>query len=362
VGRMSYRTFGCLVVLVVIALSTTPVRIAGAVDTDAPARGGTTERQSGQAATTIHYFALGDSVASGHGLNDDTKDGGSPTGCRLSTLSYPYKVRDELLKRYAQVDFNHLACSGATALARIGADPNEDPHKWFRTQVEDVLRILDAPTYPRTEPTLVSISISMNDLPWTDLGELFVRLNQPKDTFMNWANQRTTTVARLVKYDVDRLLRRPNVTVVLTEYHNPINPGSHLFSFKLDDQPLLKCPDMPCAQRADYAVTQLNAALTREVVQRVNRPGRLAITTGLYQAFRGHESPIGECGTANPPLAQTWVQYPSDPASNSLPTIPRALRELSGVDVWRGDCFHPNEKGAAVYAYAVNTVARRLGR
>ena len=58
----------------------------------------------------IDYFALGDSVASGHGLD------GASGECLRSSKAYPYTVRDALETRYHKVNFppqHHLACSGA---------------------------------------------------------------------------------------------------------------------------------------------------------------------------------------------------------------------------------------------------------
>jgi hypothetical protein len=66
----------------------------------------------------IDYFALGDSVASGHGLAGATGE------CFRSNKAYPYTVRDALKMRYQKVNFpthkaadgsvvrHHLACSG----------------------------------------------------------------------------------------------------------------------------------------------------------------------------------------------------------------------------------------------------------
>jgi hypothetical protein len=58
-------------------------------------------------APVIDYFALGDSVASGHGLNDDG------SACRRSSDAYPRLVEDLLLERYHVVNLHFYACSGA---------------------------------------------------------------------------------------------------------------------------------------------------------------------------------------------------------------------------------------------------------
>src|SRR4051794_13573492 len=68
----------------------------------------------------VHYFALGDSIASGHGLGDNL------TTCHRSALSYPFIVENTLQVHF-DVRFpqstNFLACSGANTVAVNVADP-----------------------------------------------------------------------------------------------------------------------------------------------------------------------------------------------------------------------------------------------
>lgn len=76
---------------------------------------------------TIDYFALGDSIAAGHGLLDT----GEP--CRRSRYSYPYRVALELKREYGNVNFppeHHLACTGARATKPSKAVLDKDPNKW----------------------------------------------------------------------------------------------------------------------------------------------------------------------------------------------------------------------------------------
>ena len=95
---------------------------------------------SGDKQAPLVYFALGDSIASGHGLMDQGD-------CRRSEKSYPYQLKALLLKQYQQVDFKHLACSGATVgipnlnfLEMLG----DKRFQWFNTQVDEVLSQLDS--------------------------------------------------------------------------------------------------------------------------------------------------------------------------------------------------------------------------
>jgi hypothetical protein len=98
---------------------------------------------------TIEYFALGDSIASGHGLHDEDGIQGvydDPWRCRQSPripgdsrMAYPYYAADALQAAGYSIDFpreHHLACTGARA-----GDPGSDshPYKHLANQVDHVL-------------------------------------------------------------------------------------------------------------------------------------------------------------------------------------------------------------------------------
>jgi len=97
------------------------------------------------------------------------------------------------------------------------------------------------------------------------------------------------------------------------------------------------------------------------------------MTQGIYDEFIGriggtflhsHDSPAPECGIAPPGIDATWMQYPSDEKSYSFPgeLVPLAVRIESGVDVWRGDCVHPNKYGVASYAKYVDQALQSIAR
>jgi lysophospholipase L1-like esterase len=95
-------------------------------------------------ALPIDYFALGDSVASGYGLDDD----GTP--CRRSTLAYPWQVVTQLQSTFVLEQFDLLACSGATT-------------ETIESQVTEPLSRLTE------RPTLITLSLGANDFGWSDL-------------------------------------------------------------------------------------------------------------------------------------------------------------------------------------------------
>ncbi len=277
----------------------------------------------------IHYFALGDSVASGHGLMDD----GTP--CRRSDLAYPSKVAERLKERYKEVHFTSLACSGARVNFPVEFS---DPHKFFSNQVNDVvsaLRRIDG------VPTVVTITIGANDFGWTELRQFTDLLYLSNlNRFQRIVNRIGASVRRTLRQQVPRLLRFQNVTVVLTEYHNPFNTNSVFFL-----GPGGRCGLIECYDRTEYAIHTLNNAIVQAYVD-LGRPSNLKLTP-IHGLFHGHESPRPSCGNNGPEVNDTWVQYKDDPDSNSFP-----FRLDSS---WRGDCMHPNSRGTDFYAAQVNS-------
>jgi lysophospholipase L1-like esterase len=280
------------------------------------------------AAPALDYFALGDSVASGHGLLDK---GGT---CRRSPRAYPQQLVPELRERHDRVRFTMLACSGATA-AGSGTGL-----RVFSRQVSAVL------AKPTTRRTLVSITIGINDFAWSDIVATYFRLRDPDEaSFDGWVDSTAERVAASLGKQLRRLLSRSKIAVVLTEYPNPANTDSLLFGGPMP------CSDKAaCYGRTEQVVHELNAVLDGLARKRV----RIA---AIHEAFHGHEAPSPSCGGDPPAVADTWFQYPDDPESNSFPPVAAFVGE-----VWRGDCFHPNERGAAEIAAAVDAAGRGLGR
>ena len=303
------RRLALVLALVVSALAAAPAAVGGGPRLD--------------------YVALGDSVASGHGLSDR---GGA---CRRSPKAYPRLVLAELRDRTEAGRFATFACSGASAtLAEPGLQALD-------RQVDRALGFLR----PR-RPSLVSITVGVNDLAWADVLATYARLREPDDAvFTAWVEARVAAVAVELRREVDRLLRRRGVRVVLTDYPNPVNPGSVLFGGPLP------CPDVAvCYARTELLVDTLNDAIA-------TLAGRRVVIASVHDAFRGHEGPRPKCGSAAPDIADTWFQHPDDPASNSFPPVEQFVGEQ-----WRGDCFHPNARGVEAIAAAVVAAARSIAR
>ncbi len=287
--------------------------------------------------TEIAYFALGDSVASGHGLMDD----GST--CRRSQQSYPYLVAELLRQEFSKVyfpDSHHLACSGATT-----DDGNNE--RSLNYQVQRVLEQLD------DTPTLVSFTIGANDFEWSNPAKFSNHLYvERSSTFKNWAEKTASNVESNLSKAIENLLAYDNVFIILTEYHNPFNSDSVFF---LSPVPGL-CAFRDCFQRTEHGVNALNTALANVVYQ--HDRSRISITEGLHEAFSEHESPSPSCGNDGPDVSETWVQYRTDPDSNSSPGIANWFGDRYGD--WQGDCFHPNFAGAKQFANFTYQAVRQL--
>jgi lysophospholipase L1-like esterase len=323
----------------------------------------------------IDYFALGDSIASGHGLKDK---GGH---CRQSDKAYPYQVRDYLGLQF-KVNFPpeyHLACSGATA-REPSPEVLKQQHrfKWFKNQVIEVLNHLNKNKQQGIERrTLVSITIGANDFDFapTPAGfELYWRaLTGHDDEFLDWVSvRRDRTEKALMEMDeLNTLLSYPNVAVVFTRYHNPLPDKSwvylgfeqaHAAPFRALKLPLPaeSCGHifnvLTCQNRGQNMFDELNDIQNRVVLAMFEKWGtdRIGITPIAYTNFEGHKGPVPSfdpplsgCGLDGPSYTETWVQYFNDPDANAFPHL-------------GGDCFHPNEMGAKKFAEGIIKAVEKL--
>jgi hypothetical protein len=300
----------------------------------------------------VSYIALGDSIASGHGLIDDG------TACRRSAKSYPYKVRDQLSDAYSLDEFYHYACSGATAkYDRTTIRNTGEDYKYFGNQVRQANWVIFA-FIPNNEKVIVSISIGANDFNWTNrdnfINQLYIKRERK---YRAWVDSTAASVGKELKTQINSLLENPNVYVVINEIYNPMNTQSVFFKSPYSGLCGVGALTVDCYGRVDYAVQKLNSTY-RDVQQKVVDPSRVAVTDGISSEFLGRESPRPTCGDFSPEVEQTWIQYKDDPLSNSNPT---ELPEWLGPNGdWKGDCFHPNEKGAEGISVAVFEAAQKL--
>jgi lysophospholipase L1-like esterase len=239
----------------------------------------------------------------------------------------------ELRHRHDRVRFTMLACSGALAAGEA-------------VGLRSLSRQVDAVLARRSQrPALVTLTVGINDFGWSDVVATYFRLRDPDTAaFESWVASTVERAVGALRAQVSRLLRRPKLVVVLTEYPNPVNTASLLF---FGPAP---CEVTVCYARTELVVHELNEALAGLARKRV----RIA---AVHDAFHGHEAPSPSCGDAPPGVEDTWFQYPEDPDSNSFPALPPFV-----PSVWRGDCFHPNGPGSEAIAAAVDAAAKALGR
>lgn len=339
----------------------------------------------------VYYYGLGDSIASGHGLdapNERTRTGADE--CRLSDESYPNQVADKLTAYFPNVIANtQLACSGATAAYKY-QEVRKNPNKWIGSQALAVQRDIQAKHIPDDQQIIVSITIGANDFEFADPWS-FVQLwgVKVRGADFDLALKLRDGNARVGLYSaIDTLLNsHPNLTVILTELYNPFNTESIFCGLGSSRTVIFD----QCLPRTEQAVSLWNQSL-HTIANEYG--GRVQVTSGLKTAFANHRSPGGKtsagnasrdgggCGLAGPGRDDTWIQYRNDPDSYSF-KIPRAIgiaidnwyllpaniivpwwaqngNRFSWeydpdafhfpTDGWRGDCFHPNRAGASAIA------------
>jgi murein DD-endopeptidase MepM/ murein hydrolase activator NlpD/lysophospholipase L1-like esterase len=342
--RFAVRAVTAIVVLSMALVTTNPIQSPPSA--------------SAAQARPLYYFALGDSIASGHGL----KNGGGPfttDNCRRSTLAYPYKVKDRLSDSFS-TRLRHIACTGSVT-ART-SDTNTTT-QLLSYQVDQALA--EIATLPALTPVLVSMTIGANDFQFANLDNFNDKLDvfhEDEEHYRTWVNERSLTVRTNVRTELIRLLQYQNVRVVVSGVHNPFNPESAFFL------PLFGCTNALgwCYTRIEYAVTMLNTALVSAVDDLEPGLRAQAAFAPVYADFSGREAPHDSCGSAGPDATNTLIQHKFDQQSEAFPTGPvdfigrLIFLSLGGYGTWRGDCIHPNETGAHVYARNVANAAGPL--
>ncbi|MBK9944491.1 MAG: carboxypeptidase regulatory-like domain-containing protein [Kouleothrix sp.] len=356
---------------------------------------------TGSVVQTLDYIALGDSVAAGHGLTDNAKSDPDFPCRRSPNYSYPGQLTGIMTARgWSITNFVQLACSGATSKKPdwnwLKQQGDYHPDKWFTNQVDEALKFLKGSSHKNGRPVLVTVTLGADDFPWTSPLAICGLLNQQTDG--KFKKNTDGIISQLVKNlnpQVKRLLSgSKDVSIVFTGYYNPFNKRSVIFqAIRFPTDPLaVACiadgtrrSDDQMYQRTEYIVNQINLALAADVVAANSRLGqigygRLTFAGDIKNNFIGHEAAgkqqasdiKGECGytflpvtDSTQPTSYTWVQYPSDNDSYSMPSQAKALAPYSTVtdpNKWRGDCFHPNRTGSYQIALSVDKAALRVNR
>lgn len=340
----------------------------------------------------IYYFALGDSIAAGHGLEDDGpgNDSKAQDPCRLAKeFHYPAMVEEKLREQFGDGyvhAYRDFSCSGATAQGP--ASGRDDVQ--YRTLAGQVLSVQsELAQIPVDATVVVSISIGANDLNFVEALSSGRHFKWWKDFEGELQNRLADAKVALIARINDLVWTRPDIKIVLTELHNPFNPESVFF---LSSSPAGRlCFD--CYGKFDNAVTAWNDTL-REIAEIPAFQDNVVVTTGMQAEFYNHRSPGGAglsggysyvgggCGLTPPwpsgvlvsdpdPrfVNETWIQYRNDQESWSY-SIPNDVgnakwqgkknkdpdifynpqQSKNPADEWRGDCFHPNRAGSKAIA------------
>jgi lysophospholipase L1-like esterase len=291
------------------------------------------------AAPSFRYIALGDSIASGHGIHP-YGNGAGDVSCKRSigtvpevNYAYPHYVRDRLevenQVRLNPADFHNLACSGASV---------QDLHQ----QVTSAISLMGTAGTSRESPAVVTITVGADNFHFDQATTYLNAFNAVSyDNFVKTRNQEAQTVRTNLVKEVKRMLpKSANRQFTLTGYYNPFNSQSAIvsaFPFNCDVQ-VHNRP--PCQQVVNDTVQVLNDAIAGAVQDLSEDTSRVNFVSGdmLAQEFTGHESPRPYCGTADPAFGDSYVQALDVPSSIDLFNVPRD----------GDDCFHPNQLGHEV--------------
>ena len=329
----------------------------------------------------LAYYTLGDSIASGHGLpSGDGQNLSSryPAVCRQSPDAYPdVFVRDlrNSPSNYVVVRWRKVACSGALTSTEKGSARLDLPE-----QITAVLR----DQFPLDEQTLVSVTIGVDDFDFSREAVQGTHLCEDRSDFELWVDTNVRKATQNITREIQKLLARiPNLTLIVTDYPNPVNRQSSYFSV-LKASPNWffykyglwtkngNCRNLSDAElydRSEFIVQRLNDALGDVVSALPAGQAQNVALVRLHDVFHGHESARTNCGAARPKQGDTLIQYVqfdiagalSEEKYNSVVQAAGGLLQYV-LDIGQrletgDDCFHPNVQGAATYALGVPGVA-----
>jgi lysophospholipase L1-like esterase len=331
----------------------------------APAYAGATVRPAEAASsgtlgagTQVKYVALGDSVASGHGLGTTLTDPSGRPSCQRSAGdspahdAYTDDVRDWLATpRHSPLGFlphpesyRKLACSGAT-VERVASDQVPGADAWLGTA-----------------PSIVTITAGANDFDFANPAR-YVQAFDPftYDQFVAFRSAAAATVADRLTAALHSLGdNRSRRFIAVTTYYNPFNARSVIYdqllvwvlcSLPIGDRP-------PCSQVIQDTLDVLNAAIANAVrryeASATAGDARAALVGDVDAAFnpgdrrQTHAAPKPFCGDAPPSFDDSYIQ------------AERTGRlDLTNPPQTGNDCFHPNLAGHLAIARLVEAPLSR---
>jgi lysophospholipase L1-like esterase len=308
------------------------------------------------AGTQLRYVALGDSVASGHGLGTTLTDPNGRPSCQRSAGdspghdAYTDDVRD-WLQRHSPLGFlpgpqsyRKLACSGAT-VERVASDQVPSANAWLGTA-----------------PSIVTITAGVNDFEFTNPAR-YVQAFDPLtyDQFVAFRSAAATTVADRLAVALHSLGdNRARRLIAVTTYYNPFNAQSVIYhqllvrvvcSLPIGDRP-------PCSQVIQDTLDVLNESIANAVrryeASATAGDARATLVGDVDAAFNPgdrretHAAPKPFCGDAPPSFDDSYIQAERT-----------GQLDLNNPPQTGNDCFHPNPTGHLAIARLVEAPLAR---
>lgn len=288
-------------------------------------------------AQPLTIVALGDSVASGHGLDLVDYLGGD--GCWRSAGSYPYRVLDILRDQGTADRLVHAACSGHRT-RDLGAAPVTDGAA--RTpQGTAPVRRTPADWAVLTNPGSILVTVGAND----------IGFNRPHDLLRDGILDTGTIDGYLATFEqdldalVDQLVDQTDSTIVLTTYYNPTAETPNGVE---------GCTGDCFVTAAAQVVGRLNGTIVDVAARHPATRVRIADPSA---AFDTHRAPNG----LGPDSIRDGDGILGDILGGYTRGVhPYCSEPQTDHDSWINavDCVHPNRAGAVAYA---STIADVLG-
>ncbi|HVL92930.1 MAG TPA: SGNH/GDSL hydrolase family protein [Acidimicrobiales bacterium] len=288
------------------------------------------------------YVAMGDSVASGHGLELADWLGRDPCW-RDADDSYPARLLDRRLRGpapngHGTPALRHLAlvaCSGHTSTDLVTAPVDGGPDLPGRPA-----RMTQLDWAVAANPGLVTVTIGANDLGIGRPGRVVAAGGRVDDGFVR---ARLDRLEANLAAAVRRLVDATDARVIVSTYHDPTAETP---------QGVDGCREA-CFKRAASAVVAALNATVRSAAATAD-PGRVAVAD-VAGAFRGHGAPNGRGpdvlrsgdGPLDFPALLGW-------AGDVHPFCAKGHGGSGRTWVSAADCIHPNRAGAEAYADAMD--------
>ncbi len=275
------------------------------------------------------YLAMGDSIASGHGL--DRWDYLGRDRCwRAEGAAYARHVEDGLAARGFDVARHNVSCSGAfvadLSTDVLGGGPSGLLPGDRGTQLDWAVR---------TNPGLITLTVGANDLGFIDPSAFFDDDGLDRDALAVEVGDLEADLGAVV----DQLVAQTDSFIVVTNYHDPSADTP---------QGVDGCRESCFADATAEAIATIAAAIDR-VAER--HPGRVAVAD-VATSFEGHGAGNGR----GPDVSRLG----RGPLSRFLPKPVRGVSSYCAKgdhdnDTWINaiDCVHPNGEGQVAYAEAV---------